>query len=348
MFETLNDRGIRTSQADLVKNFLFGKSGTRFNEVQTKWSYVRSALESIDDEGVTVTFLRHALTVIRGFVREADVYDRVQELVRSEFDAVAFATQLDDLAHAYIALDNPEHEHWNSYAESVRRSLQVLQILNIRPMRPLILAVATKMTKKEAVKTFPYLLSLGVRLLIASTTRSASVELPLADAAHEVFTGRTKDFVNLKNFLDHIAPSDNAFHEAMRTARVSNSKLARYYLRAMEIAANTQPTPWFVPIQDSSVINLEHVLPKKPDSNWPQFSAEEASAYVNRLGNQVLLDAKSNSSFGSASFGSKKPSYTASPYALTHSISQVGDWTPSAINDRQRDLADLAIKTWPL
>ena len=29
MFETLNDRGLRTSQADLVKNYLFGESGDR-------------------------------------------------------------------------------------------------------------------------------------------------------------------------------------------------------------------------------------------------------------------------------------------------------------------------------
>lgn len=33
MFETLNDRGLRTSQADLIKNYLFGRSGQRFAEV---------------------------------------------------------------------------------------------------------------------------------------------------------------------------------------------------------------------------------------------------------------------------------------------------------------------------
>src|SRR4051812_39498206 len=29
MFETLNDRGLKTTQADLVKNYLFGRSGDR-------------------------------------------------------------------------------------------------------------------------------------------------------------------------------------------------------------------------------------------------------------------------------------------------------------------------------
>lgn len=43
MFETLNDRGLRTSQADLIKNYLFGRSGDRLAEVQNKWSYMRGA-----------------------------------------------------------------------------------------------------------------------------------------------------------------------------------------------------------------------------------------------------------------------------------------------------------------
>jgi uncharacterized protein with ParB-like and HNH nuclease domain len=49
MFETLNDRGLRTSQADLIKNYLFGRSGERIQEVQAKWAYMRGALESLEE-----------------------------------------------------------------------------------------------------------------------------------------------------------------------------------------------------------------------------------------------------------------------------------------------------------
>ena len=63
MFETLNDRGLRTSQADLVKNYLFGKSGERFAEVQSRWSFMRGALEALDEEDITINFLRHALVL---------------------------------------------------------------------------------------------------------------------------------------------------------------------------------------------------------------------------------------------------------------------------------------------
>ena len=77
MFETLNDRGLRTSQADLIKNYLFGRSGDRIQEVQTRWSYMRGTLESLEDENITVDFLRHALIANRGYTRESQVYDAV-------------------------------------------------------------------------------------------------------------------------------------------------------------------------------------------------------------------------------------------------------------------------------
>src|SRR5262249_38705833 len=59
MFETLNDRGLRTSQADLVKNYLFDEArADRLQEAQTKWSGMIGALESLDVDEVTVTYLR--------------------------------------------------------------------------------------------------------------------------------------------------------------------------------------------------------------------------------------------------------------------------------------------------
>ena len=84
MFETLNDRGVRTNQADLVKNHLFACSGERFAEVQSRWAYMQGALETVSDEDITIDFLRHALIVMHGHVTEAAVYERVQDIVKSE------------------------------------------------------------------------------------------------------------------------------------------------------------------------------------------------------------------------------------------------------------------------
>lgn len=58
-------------------------------------------------------------------------------------------------------------------------------------------------------------------------------------------------------------------------ATVSNRKLARYYLRSMELAAKDEAESWHIPNDDRSTINLEHVLPEKPEGNWPQFNDDQ-------------------------------------------------------------------------
>jgi len=347
MFETLNDRGLRTSQADLVKNYLFGRSGRRLNEVNSRWMYMRGALETIDDE-IIIDFLRHSLIVLRGHVREAGVFDAVQDVVRSETAAVTFSSTLETLANTYVATFNPEHEKWNTYPDSVRRSIVVFNLFNIRPMRPLILATAARMSEREVSNVFQFLVSLGVRLIIASTTRSGSIEIPLAYTAHAVFDGSIDSAAKLREALTTIIPKDQEFKDGVEHARVSNAPLARYYLRSLEMAAKDESQPWFIPMDDRSVINLEHVLPKKPEGNWPQFNADEVQLYSTRLGNLALLRASENSDLHSASFQDKKLILAASPYLLTSQIAEAEDWTPESIIQRQKTLAQLALRTWPV
>jgi Protein of unknown function DUF262/Protein of unknown function (DUF1524) len=348
MFETLNDRGLRTSQADLVKSFLIGVAGGRVNEVQSRWSYMRGALESIfDEEDITITFLRHSLIVQSGHLREAQVFDKVQNIVKSEQTAVRFAETLETLANVYVATFNPENERWNSYPEKVRRAIQVFNLFDIKPMRPLILAVAAKFDQNETAKTFDFLIALGVRLIIASSTRSGSVEEPMAEAAKGVFDDTIKKASGVRRALTSVMPVDAVFQEAFETARVSNARFARYYLRSLEMAAKNEPEPWFVPQEDKAIINLEHVLPRRPEQNWPTFKEDEVDRFSARLGNLALLNTSGNSDLKSKPFSEKKPHYAASPYLLTSQVADEDEWTPDAIHERQKRLAEIAVRAWP-
>jgi Protein of unknown function DUF262/Protein of unknown function (DUF1524) len=348
MFETLNDRGLRTSQADLIKNYLFGRSGDRIQEVQSRWAFMRGALESLEDEAVTVTFLRHALIIMRGYLTSAQVYDAVQDAVKSELASVTFSSTLENLAHSYAATFNSDHEKWNGYPDTVRRSYEVLNLLNIKPMRPLLLAIAAKFDHKNSSLGLQFLVSFGVRLLITNATTSGSVETKIAAAANAIFLETIKSVDQLKTALTDVIPSDEEFRLDFATARISIGKLARYYLRSLETSAKDVGEPWFIPNEDRSVINLEHVLPKKPLLNWPQFNEEEVHVWVHRLGNQALMRATDNSSLASDGFESKKNIYQNSPYLLTSQIAELSSWTPKEIEARQKTLADLATKTWPV
>lgn len=348
MFETLNDRGLRTSQVDLIKNYLFGRSGSRIGEAQERWTYMRGTLESLEDDDLTVNFLRHSLIAQQGYLREVEVYEVVQRLVRSEQTAVSFASTLESLALAYVATFNPEHDRWNNYPPSVRRAIEVFNLLDIKPWRPLLLAVASKMKPREAADTFNFLVSLGVRLLVASSTRSGSVELPLAETARRVYAGELQSAASVRTALDPITPTDGRFRAAMTDTRVSSARLARYYLRCLETAARGEDQAWFLPVNDHSVVNLEHVLPKKQEGNWPAYDDESARSYCTRLGNLALMSVEDNYAGKSDAFTVKKPLLSKSAYLLTSMIGDAEDWLPADIDARQARLADLALSAWPV
>ena len=347
MFETLNDRGLRTSQSDLVKNYLYGRAGDRIDEVQQRWSLMRGALETVEDEDITIQFLRHSLTLIQGFVREHEVYEAVQRLAKAPQPVVTFTGALESLASSYVAIYNADHEKWNR-SDATRKAVEVLNLFDIKPLRPLILAVAERFDETETEKATKFCISVSVRLMIASSTRTGSVEEGLAEAAHKIFSQNIKTADDLKRQLASLTPSDATFLAAFENATVSNRKLARYYLRSMELSAKGEREPWHIPNDDRSEINLEHVLPEKPEGNWPKFSDDEVKLYYKRIGNLCLLRATDNSTAKSASFATKAPVYANSPYELTKQISTTEDWTVVEIADRQKTLAPIAVTTWAI
>lgn len=91
MFETLNDRGLKASQADLLKNYLLSQAGDRVGEAQQKWAKMLAILESMGEGDITVTYLKHLLTWRRGHTKEREVYEAVRETVTSQQGTIDFS-----------------------------------------------------------------------------------------------------------------------------------------------------------------------------------------------------------------------------------------------------------------
>lgn len=348
MFETLNDRGLKVSQADLVKNYLFGKADEETQQAQQSWASMKATLEALDDEDIVMNFLRHALITTHGFLQQKHVYDRIQRTARGQSSSISMLNTWEALSTDYVALSNPESTVWNRFPNEIRKNIQVLNLFNIAPLKPLLLAASNKMPPAEAAKVFERSVAIGVRLIIASRTTTQSVEKPLGDVASRVWTG---DLTTAKAVMDALAsaiPNDQQFKDAFATATVSKAHFARYYLRTLERAAQAEKAPWLIPNDNPSEINLEHVLPLKPMDNWPDWDTDEIKAFGKRIGNMALLKTKLNSDIRSASFSSKAPKFKESPYELTKSIGDLDTWRPEQITERQQTLAKLAVKAWPL
>lgn len=346
MFETLNDRGLRTSQSDLVKNHLFGKSESRMEEAQTKWSSMRAALETLTEDDITVTYLRQLLIVLDGPTREKEVMKKVEDRSRTPANAIELLDTMAESAMQYVSIQSPSHISWADYHESVRKSISALLHLRANQIRPLMLAVYRQFSNEETAKSFRLFVSWAVRILIVGS-RSGTLEEAYANAANGVETGEFADTKSLVKFMENIIPNDDQFRTAFSAKTVSQHYLARYYLRSLELMVKEQAEPEFIP-NESTVITLEHVIPKNPEENWPDIEPELAVALHKRIGNLVLLPATPNSDIGNARFEDKKETYRESGYMLTSEVAEEEKWGLDEVNERQFDLANLAVKTWPL
>jgi hypothetical protein len=115
----------------------------------------------------------------------------------------------------------------------------------------------------------------------------------------------------------------------------------------LERVASDDAQPELTANEDPGQLNLEHVLPEKPENNWPEFTEEDRKEYTKRLGNMVLLPQKLNSKLKSAPFAEKKAHLKTSKLVLTKEVAKKSNWSAEEIRIRQLRLAKLALKAWP-
>jgi hypothetical protein len=348
MFETLNDRGLKASQADLIKNHLLSHAKERTQEAQQLWARMLGTLDTIQPD-LTVTFLHHYLITTEGPTKEREVFDRVRKITSSTATALDFLSKVANAAIDYAALYNPDHDKWNEYDTSVRKSIVTInRDLRVEQIRPLMFAVARTFSPKEAALAFRAFVSWSVRFLVVGG-RGGFLDRNYAVLAAQVGTKKIATAKDLEAAaVKDIVPNDAEFEAGFASALVSQSHLARYYLRALEKKRKGEPEPEWVPSDDAKAINLEHVLPENPGTLWPDISKDDALAYYKRIGNLAILQASKNSKMGNQGFSHKKPVLAASAYYWTSEIGKATMWGPQEIEERQKQLARAAVETWPL
>jgi len=347
IFETMNDRGLKLSAADLLKNYIFAQAGDRKDEAFQKWQAMAAILDTLgEEEDAVVNYIRYLWISDHGLVRSRDLYDAIKATIKNKTRALSLASELEERAQDYSALLTSSHEMWATYDPSVRKQVDTLAALGAKQVRPLLLATMKKFTKKQVPKVFRACICWSVRSLLSGVP-SGTLERAYGRAALKITNGDIKNVEQLTSAMLDVIPDDGRFQASVGTANVSQAPLARYYLRALQLQADGEDEPQYVP-NDGREVTLEHILPEEPGTNWKHVAPDVAKAYCNKLGNQVLLAGTVNSKLGNAAFVEKRTALKASPFSLTKLAAKYAEWNTDSIQKRQEQLATLAVKTWPL
>lgn len=348
IFETLNDRGLELAVSDLLKNHLFFRAENRIDEVQHNWIQMLTRIESAESEQAVVTFIRYLWSSKNGITREKELFNRIKSGVTSKAVATNFSNELNEASVIYAAIVTCDAEFWSKYPPSSRLCMETLNFFNIVQLRPLLIAVLSKFGPTEVDIVMRSLVNWSVRFLIVGGLGGGALETKYCECAMKVHSGDITKAAEIINFMLSSVPSDSEFSNAFQTATVSKNYLARYYLRAMEQTAQGGKELEFLPNPSQDDITLEHILPENPSNAWGYIPEEDAKAHFKRLGNCALLKKSLNSDIGNKGFAAKKPFYEESQYKLTKSLNKYDSWGLSEIETRQKELAEIAVQTWPL
>ena len=349
MFETLNDRGLRASQADILKNYFFSRVSGQLSDAWVRWNSITDAIEILDqdDNERLVSYIRHLWITTHGQTKERELAEEIKREITSKSKTMEFLADADSGVQDYVALWSPRHQRWADYAPSMRRSVETLaDHLQVEQIRPLLFAVARNFDPVEAEKAFRLFVSWSVRFLIYGG-RGGMLDQQYSLRAQDVGTKKITKARELREAMAKYVPGDAAFEEAFATARVSRQRLARYYLRSLEKTWKGDDQPEYIANEEVSEITLEHIIPITPNEKW-KVSSDEAKVAQRMLGNMTLLPADPNRKLGNKTFAEKRKVYTSSSYNITKQVSQYGEWGLQQIRERQAKLAKYAVKTWPL
>ena len=305
MFETLNDRGLKASQTDILKNYLFDEAGDRLKEAHPRWMSLEAKIEAHNAE-LLLDYVRHFWIANHGPTRAADLAESVKKQVQGERAAMETIFSLDDYATSYVALLQAlDHPSLAPLGDEARTEIYtVATLLKIEQIRPLLLAVVRKFDIEEARRAFPKFVCWSVRFLVAGGGGGGVLDRHYGETAHAVMEGKITRTKQLSEEMQAFIPGDTKFRDAFARTSVSVSKLARYYLRCLEREREGLKPAHAVEFEAPQTrVGLEHVMPENAAKSWG-LNQEVVNAYCYRLGNLCILPIR---------FAPKKPQWLGGP-----------------------------------
>jgi hypothetical protein len=204
----------------------------------------------------------------------------------------------------------------------------------------MLLSAFVKFKHGQYTKLVERCVSWSVRFLISGTP-SGTIEGYYARIAMDIWYDKITKADEVLTAIRSILPKDDEFQPSFASASESTARIARYYLQAMQKADDgTSSAP---------DLTLEHILDKEYDEHLHAVTAEEHKAYLHRIGNLALIAAEPNGSMQDLPFARKRPILANQDnHSLTRQVAAYRKWGVPEIEERQKRLAELAVKTWPI
>ena len=144
LFETLNDRGLALSAADLIKNFILMKVSRNdegicldevFDEVISEWNEMYEKVRDLDP----VSFIRRYMqSQYKGKISESKLYEELRKRLetKNEKEILEFVIDLNSKASIYQRINNASFQY-----NKINKVLRKLHLVQVAPSYTLLLNI---------------------------------------------------------------------------------------------------------------------------------------------------------------------------------------------------------------
>ena len=380
IFETINDRGVGLNALDLLKNLLFMQVLKEdFDKLTSVWKEMVHTIEKTGRGEKPLRFLRYFILANFPDARkknkpltEDDLYEWLSEHKQEigiTAQPIEFAKRLHVSAKAYQRfVVEPDFHLSNIYALSGRARQHLIVLLACETLNHENLEIVTKQLERLLVA---YVLAQEPTKALDGIFADAAPRMGEWIATHKQDQDFDKKLLDLmhgwvdkevEKLRPRISSSlDRLSLERKTTCRFVLWRLAQY----LESVAGSPLSQ--AKVDHYAKFEVEHVLPNTPATEQRESfdKATDYDGYKQLVGNLTLLEKSINASIGRDYFAVKKIEYKKSGLFMTKSLAEsqaVGvntgyskaaallthheTWSSSAIEQRQSDLKQLALKLW--
>lgn len=367
IFESTNARGVDLSVADLLKNLIFKKIPPQEDKDLAKavWADITSDVESAGSD--LKKFLRYYWLSKHSFVSEKRLFKEFKKVV-TDWDIV-----LDDLwqsstiYYRLLAGTVDQFQDYGKHYKSIFSSVFALRLMGVTQSNVLLLSLLRNFEKIpvqmkrifNAIERFCFCYfavcnkpANRVERLFSKT--AIEIESVCRDVPEKKLTDSINaSFDNLINALKKIMPTKDEFISSFEEIEYKKSEKSRLLIKYILGNINNYLDESDEYIINFDKVNIEHLLPQKPDKKW-NLKQEDLKNYVNLIGNLTLLSKKLNSKAQNKIIKEKISEFRDSRLKITKELVTFFEnnnyaWSEADIRKRSKDFAILSYdKIWKI
>lgn len=355
LFETLNDRGLELSAADLIKNLFLMRVSEKedvFEQVISDWNEM---YEKVRDKEPVKFIRRYILASYKGKVSEARLYERVRKQhEKTTFTEIFnFVSDLNQKATIYKKI------HDATFTPAINDVLQQLHLVEVAPSYTLLLKVLPyfeneKILEDEIFQIMKMIEVFHIRWGICGQSTSSldqiynDICMRLSEVRPEQFVKYIKEELT-KRIKDNVDDEIFKRNFMARPFKPTESRTKHILWRLSKPTGETT-----INIKE---IQTEHIIPQRLSNGWIDYLINKTSKEkkeilalhqenINKIGNFTIIKGTWNQSMSNRLFDKKKKDYEKSEFGITNDLKNYDIWTFDQINSRCETLANTALEIW--